>query len=92
MNMMTTSATGLKTKMGRFMKAVRAGKEVVVTDRDVPVARLVPFRPAVNHTDEDPVEQPADPSAPSFGDVEVRAIQYRGRSSAELLAEDRVRR
>lgn len=92
MHMITTSATGLRTKMGRFMKAVRAGKEVVITDRDQPVARLVPIQGPADGAATDPIERPADPSAPPLGEVELRAIRYRGRPSAELLAEDRARR
>ena len=41
---MRTSVSNLKAKIGRYMKAVRNGQEVVVTDRDEPVAKLVPLR------------------------------------------------
>ena len=71
---------------------VRAGKEVVITDRDQPIARLVPFQPPPDRAGEDLVERPADPTAPPLGEVEVRAVRYRGRSSTELLEEDRARR
>lgn len=78
--------------MGRFMKAVRAGKEVVITDRDQPIARLVPIQGPAEGAVADPIEKPADPGAPPLGELELRAIRYRGRPSAELLAEDRARR
>ncbi len=41
---MKASVSELKAKIGRYMKAVRNGQEVVVTDRDEPVAKLVPLR------------------------------------------------
>ncbi len=36
----------LKNNLSRYVGYVRAGGEVVVLDRDTPVARLVPFAPA----------------------------------------------
>lgn len=87
------SASQLKAKMGRYMRAVRAGAEVVVTDRDQPVARLVPFAQAQNGApDELPIAQPRDPSAPPFSEVEVSPIRYRGRPTMALLEADRKRR
>jgi prevent-host-death family protein len=87
-----TSASRLKARMGQYMRAVRAGKEVLVTDRDVPVARLVPVRGAAPEEAGGPeVGRPRDPAAPPLGDVEVRAIRYRGRATTTLLSEDRKR-
>ncbi len=87
------SSSRLKAKMGQYMRAVRAGKEVVVTDRDRPVARLVPYdERGVAGQEELTVARPRDPTAPPLGEVEVRAIQYRGRATTELLEEDRARR
>jgi prevent-host-death family protein len=38
-----TAAIGeLKAQLSRYLKRVRAGEEILVTDRGVPVARLVP--------------------------------------------------
>jgi prevent-host-death family protein len=88
-----TSSSRLKAKMGQYMRAVRAGKEVVVTDRDRPVARLLPYDERSPGAREEPeVALPKDPAAPPLGEVEVQAIRYRGRSTASLLAEDRNRR
>lgn len=79
--------------MGQYMRAVRAGEEVVVTDRDEPVARLVPYREAdAGARGELPVAQAKDPGAPPFSKVDVRPIRYRGRPTSSLLAEDRKRR
>jgi len=87
------SSSKLKAKMGQYMRAVRAGEEVVVTDRDQPVARLVPYREAEPGMGEElPVAQARDPGAPPFSKVEVRPIRYRGPSTASLLDADRRRR
>lgn len=88
-----TSSSNLKAKMGQYMRAVRAGEEVVVTDRDQPVARLVPYRDADPPTEEALlVAQPKDPGAPPFAKIAVRPIRYRGPSTTSLLEEDRNRR
>lgn len=87
---MKTTASQLKAKLGRFMKAVKAGKEVIVTDRDQPVARLVPYaEPAVPAL---VISQARDPTAPPLGDVAIAPIRYDGVSTTQLLAEDRARR
>lgn len=41
---MTANIATLKNNLSRFLKSVQAGEEVIVLDRDRPVARLVPFR------------------------------------------------
>jgi prevent-host-death family protein len=90
MDMMKTSATQFKAKLGQYMRAVRAGNEVVVTDRDQPVARLIPFRaepaPALA------TAAAADVGAPPLGKLRVRGISYRGPGTTELLRRDRDRR
>ncbi len=87
-----TSSSRLKAKMGQYMRAVRAGKEVVITDRDRPVARLLPYDEPAPTGAELVIARPKDPDAPPLGAVEVRAIVYRGRATTELLVEDRARR
>lgn len=87
------SSSMLKAKMGQYMRAVRAGEEIVVTDRDQPVARLVPYRQAEPRSGEEvQVAQAKDPAAPPFSKVEVQPIRYRGRPTTSLLAADRKRR
>ncbi len=84
------SASRFKTSMGKYMRAVRAGHEVLLTDRDEPVARLVPVRAKTARAATGPeVAQLRDPAAPPLGEVEPRPIRYRGRSTTALLAEDR---
>lgn len=86
---MKTSASQFKAKLGRYMKAVRAGKEVVITDRDQPVARLVPYT-AVPASPE--IETPRDPAAPPFGQVIVNPVRIPGVDMVGVLLEDRRRR
>ena len=44
--MKTANITSLRTHLSRILEAVRQGEEVEILDRDVPIARLVPVRPA----------------------------------------------
>jgi prevent-host-death family protein len=37
----------LKSRLSAYLRSVRAGNEIVVKDRETPVARIVPFQPAV---------------------------------------------
>lgn len=39
------SAKELKNRLGRYLRLVREGKTLVITDRGRPVARLVPEKP-----------------------------------------------
>lgn len=79
--------------MGQYMRAVRAGKEIVITDRDQAVARLLPYRESARREPEEPaVASSRDPAAPPLGQVEVLAIDYRGPPTTSILAEDRARR
>jgi antitoxin (DNA-binding transcriptional repressor) of toxin-antitoxin stability system len=36
----------LKNNLSRYLKSVQAGEEVIVLDRETPIARIVPFRQA----------------------------------------------
>ncbi len=91
MYMSKTSASQFKTKMGRYMKAVRAGEEVVITDRGEPVARLVPIKPALEGSA--PVSShPRHPTAPPLGSLKVRAIRKSGVDTLAILREERDRR
>ncbi len=41
--MKTASISGLKARLSEYLRAVRRGEEIVVTDRGRPVARLAPL-------------------------------------------------
>lgn len=43
-SMKTISVTSLKTHLSREIRKVQMGESIVVTDRQVPVAELIPFR------------------------------------------------
>ncbi|RPJ81831.1 MAG: hypothetical protein EHM13_09860 [Acidobacteria bacterium] len=63
----------LKNNLSRYLSYVRAGGEVVVLDRDTPVARLLPFVPA-DH------EQPGGEAGKddSRGDERMAELERRG--------------
>lgn len=90
--MIRTSATQFKAKLGRYMRAVREGNEVVVTDRDQPVARLVPIQRPASAADQVPLATPREPTAPPLGTLRVKSIVYTGPSTLEVLRADRERR
>ena len=91
MDMIRTSASRLKAKLGQFMNLVRSGKPVMITDRGRPVAKLVPItdepeRPgALSIT-------PRDPSSPPFGEAQVKPLKFRQTDSTALLFEERSKR
>jgi len=91
MSMIKASASQIKAKMGRYMQAVKDGKEVLITDRERPVARLVPYQAEVGPA-RPVLASPRDPAAPPLGQLEVRALRYRGTDTTALLREDRSRR
>jgi len=43
--MKTTAVANLKAQLSRFLRLVKAGEEILVTERDVPVARIMPVAP-----------------------------------------------
>jgi prevent-host-death family protein len=76
----------LKSQLSRHLRAVERGAEIEVTDRDRPIARIVPVRP---------------PPAVAIDPAEVPVASLRGRrwrpagwrtSSLVLLLQDRRRR
>lgn len=91
MDMIKTSASRFKAKLGQYMREVRAGREVLVTDRDQPVAKLVPVQ-APPRMEGLPVWKPRAPGAPPLGKVAVRGLAGRAVDSLAFLREDRERR
>ena len=86
------SASRLKAKLGAYLRLVRGGREIVITDRGHPVARLVPFQPAPAPALV--IAQPRDPAAPPLGKMRVEcAVRLPpGVNSTQLLREDRDKR
>ncbi len=90
--MIETNITQFKARFVHFMRAVRAGEEVIIKDRDEPVARLQPYDGKRSGRPEEHVlVVRKSPSAPPLGQVRVRPIRYRGASSTVLLLADRDR-
>ena len=48
--MKTVPVSILKARLSEYLRRVRAGEEVVVTDRGVPIARLMPLAPEQWHS------------------------------------------
>lgn len=48
--MKTAGITELKANLSSYLKKVKAGQEVVITERGLPVARLVPLEGEVKHS------------------------------------------
>ena len=53
---MNANIATLKNSLSRYLKSVQAGQEVVVLDRQQPIARIVPFRQAAESEGTDPLE------------------------------------
>lgn len=88
MYMMRTTASRFKTQLGTFMRAVRGGQEVVVTDRDEPVAKLVPFKPT---DDAALVFVRRAGTDETLAGVKLSKRTYEGIDSVALLRADRDR-
>ena len=63
--MQTTSITELKNSLSAYLRNVKAGEEVLITDRGRPIARIVPVSPS------DSIEERMD-------DLERRGLLKRG--------------
>jgi antitoxin (DNA-binding transcriptional repressor) of toxin-antitoxin stability system len=77
-------------RLALYLGLARAGREVVVKDRDTSVARLVPYK--VDEPSKSLVITPRDPAAPPLGKAVVRGIRVAGVDTLLLLLEDRNRR
>lgn len=83
-----------KNRMGQYLKAVRRGESLVITDRGEPVAKVVP-------PDQDKSEQPTLRKRLEELDAQglirlakrplgkFRAVPSRGKSASEMIIEDR---
>jgi len=91
--MTKVTASQFKAELGKYMRTVRAGGSVLVTDRGIPVV-LEPVdsrkKTASSHSESERFIM-SDPSAPAFGDVVLKGIKYRGPDSLKLLLIDRQR-
>lgn len=78
----------LKARLSEYLAGVRAGDPVIVCDRSIPVARLVPFS-------EEPLDdiQVEEPTAPLASLRKIQPIRLRRRVDViRLLRESRDQR
>ena len=50
--MQTTSITQLKNSLSAYLRSVKEGEEVIITERGRPIARLVPVKSMEKHLEE----------------------------------------
>ncbi len=79
---------GAKDRLSEHLRAVEQGAEIIVTDRDRPIARIVPFRPQAPIM----VTPPKAPFASVRGKRWKRSRSRPSVSSTELLADERSER
>ena len=79
---MKANIATLKNNLSRYLKSVQAGEEVIVMDRDTPVARIVPFRPAPGSRRTGASQAHASASAGLDAMVTRGAITHRGDPAA----------
>lgn len=54
---MEISIREMKNRLSKYLKLVQTGKDVVITDRGRPVARLTPVKPAAKETEAEVIER-----------------------------------
>ncbi|MBU8913617.1 MAG: type II toxin-antitoxin system Phd/YefM family antitoxin [Spirochaetales bacterium] len=81
--MKTTNISQFKAHISQELRAVRAGERIVIMDRDIPVAEVVPYRATAPEL---AVRLPVGELA--FRDLKIRVE----RDPVELLMEERGKR
>lgn len=80
--MKTTNISQFKAHISRELRAVRAGEHIVIMDRDIPVAEVVPYQAAPELT----VHPPA-------GELDFRDLKINvERDPVDILMEERDKR
>ena len=78
-----------RNQLSRYLKKVRQGGEVVITDRDTPIGRLVPYE---KDSDEEPFEMiPPKNGWGGLAKMKFTPTKYKG-DIVDLLMEDRKKR
>lgn len=85
--MISVNIAVLKAKLSHFVGQVKLGREVVIMDRNTPVARMIPSRPRADA----PRILKAKKSAAALKALRLRPVKRRTNSTA-LLREERDRR
>ena len=86
---MNVPSSKLKAHLGHYLRVVRKGRTITVTDRDEAVATLAPLA-ASKEEQFDPSEV-REAGAPPLGKISIRPVASRGRGSLDWLREDRDR-
>jgi prevent-host-death family protein len=83
--MLATNIASFKSHLGKFLRRVRQGEEVIVLDRKTPVARLVPYEEKLQHkvAVRKPVDSPGEIGKLSFPPAN------KGVDTLSVLLEDR---
>ena len=62
---MEVSIREMKNRLSKYLKLVRAGKDVVITDRGRPVARLIVVQPSPKEAEADYIRRIAGGTVPA---------------------------
>ena len=93
---MEVSIRDMKNRLSKYLKLVRTGKEVVITDRGRPVARLTLVKSAAEETEAEVIERikalpwvrPGKGGKPK-GSRKGVALRGKGPTAAEIVLQDR---
>ena len=92
---MDISIRDMKNHLSKYLKLVRAGKEVVITDRGKPVAQLTPIKPVAENEEKViarinalPWVQPGKGGKPK-GSRKGVALRGKGPTAAAMVLQDR---
>ena len=79
-----------KAQLSSYLRSVRKGNELVITDRDRPVARVLPYSEPAAKGELQVVEPVRDPSG--LKDLRFRPVRGIKTDIVALLLEDRAKR
>lgn len=87
--MISVKIAEFRNQLSKYLKKVRQGAEVVITDRDTPIGRLVPYE---KQGEEEPFELIEPPNGwGSLAKMKFSPTKYGG-DIVDLLLEDRRKR
>lgn len=81
-----TGVAELKARLSQYLRVVKEGREVVVHDRDQPIARIVPYAPSRTLVVREPVA-----SYRTLGAIPLPPPVTLATDPVELLLDDRRR-
>ena len=94
---MEVSIRDMKNRLSKYLKLVRTGKEVVITDRGRPVARLTLVKPVTLETEAEVIERiealpwvrPGNGKKVKGAKRPIR-LKSGDKTAAEMVLEDRI--